>query len=91
MDTRVQWCVDRWGRVDLLVNNASTWTYESLRTTTDDDMETMWPSEPMASLRFTQSAVESGRFGIRVNSICPVAVFPYTPDKIVGGQALSSG
>ena len=78
MDTRVQWCVERWGQVDLLVKNASTWTYESLRKTTDDDMETMWQSGPMASLRFMQSAVESGRFGIRVNSICPVAMSPYT-------------
>ena len=57
METRVQWCVERWGRVDLLVNNASTWTYESLRKTTDDDMETMGQSEPMASLRFMQSCL----------------------------------
>ena len=122
IETRAQCCVERWGRVDLLVNNARTWTYESLRKTTDDDMETMWQSGPMASRRFMQScfshlrdsqgcmvnkgsvtsllpvagtgghsmtkeavrvlslvgAVEWGRFGIRVNPICLVAMSPYT-------------
>jgi NAD(P)-dependent dehydrogenase (short-subunit alcohol dehydrogenase family) len=122
VESSVAECAERWGRIDLLVNNANTWTFESLRKTTDEDMETMWQSGPMASFRFMQScfahlrqskgcvvnigsgtslmpmagtggyamtkeavrvlsrvgAVEWGRFGIRVNSICPVAMSPYT-------------
>jgi NAD(P)-dependent dehydrogenase (short-subunit alcohol dehydrogenase family) len=116
----VQRAVDRWGRIDLLVNNAQTKRYQSLRRMTDADMDTMWRSGPMASLWFMQAcfphlresqgcivnmgsgssilplgamggyamtkeavrvlsrvgAVEWGRFGIRVNSICPLAASP---------------
>jgi NAD(P)-dependent dehydrogenase (short-subunit alcohol dehydrogenase family) len=118
--TSVQRAVDLWGRIDLLVNNAQTKRYQSLRRMTDADMETMWRSGPMASLWFMQEcfphlresqgcivnmgsgssilplgamggyamtkeavrvlsrvgAVEWGRFGIRVNSICPLAASP---------------
>ncbi|MFI5053220.1 MAG: SDR family NAD(P)-dependent oxidoreductase [Acidimicrobiia bacterium] len=120
VEASVQHTVDRWGRVDLLVNNAHTKMYQSLRRMTDADMETMWQSGPMASFRFMQlcfpflretkgcvvnmgsgssilplgamsgyamtkeavrvlarvGAVEWGRFGIRVNSICPMAETP---------------
>jgi NAD(P)-dependent dehydrogenase (short-subunit alcohol dehydrogenase family) len=41
IESSVQCCVARWGRIDLLVNNANTWTYESIRKITDEDMETM--------------------------------------------------
>ena len=112
--------IDEWGRLDLLVNNAQTRSYQSIRKLTDDDMETMWQSGPLASFRFMQAcfphlreskgcvinmgsgsgilparrmsgyamtkeavrtlsrvgAVEWGRFGIRVNSICPLAESP---------------
>jgi NAD(P)-dependent dehydrogenase (short-subunit alcohol dehydrogenase family) len=112
--------VERYGRIDLLVNNAQTKVYRSLRRMTDADMETMWASGPLASFRFMQAcfphlrdargcvvnmgsgssilphgamggyamtkeavrvlarvaAVEWGRFGIRVNSICPLAQTP---------------
>lgn len=112
--------VERYGRIDLLVNNAQTKVYRSLRRMTDADMETMWGSGPLASFRFMQAcfphlrdargcvvnmgsgssilphgamggyamtkeavrvlarvaAVEWGRFGIRVNSICPLAQTP---------------
>lgn len=116
----VQRTVEHFGRIDLLVNNAQTKVYLSLRRMTEADMETMWQSGPMASFRFMQEcfphlretkgcivnmgsgsgimphgamsgyamtkeavrvlarvgAVEWGRFGIRVNSICPLAVSP---------------
>ena len=63
IESSVQRCVERWGRIDLLVNNASSWTYESIRRTTDDEMETMWKSGPMASFRFMQSCfLASARF-----------------------------
>jgi NAD(P)-dependent dehydrogenase (short-subunit alcohol dehydrogenase family) len=112
--------VERWGRIDLLVNNAQTLVFQSLRRLTDDDLETMWRSGPLATFRFMQAclphlrasagcvvnmgsgssllphpsmggyamskeairvlsrvaAVEWGRFGIRVNAICPVAETP---------------
>jgi NAD(P)-dependent dehydrogenase (short-subunit alcohol dehydrogenase family) len=116
----VQDTVERWSRIDVLVNNAQSKVYKSLRKMTEADMETMWQSGPMASLRFMQAcfphlresqgcvinmgsgssvlplgqmggyamtkeavrvlarvaAVEWGRFGIRVNSICPLAMTP---------------
>jgi NAD(P)-dependent dehydrogenase (short-subunit alcohol dehydrogenase family) len=112
--------VDRWERVDLLVNNAQTKVYKSVRSMAEADMETMWQSGPMATLRFMQeclphlrategcvvnmgsgssimplgamsgyamtkeavrvltrvAALEWGKFGIRVNAICPLADTP---------------
>lgn len=120
IEASVQRTIERWGRIDLLVNNAHTKVFQSLRRLTDADMETMWQSGPMASFRFMQvcfphlresagcvinmgsgssvlplpamsgyamskeavrvlarvAALEWGRFGIRVNSICPVADTP---------------
>ena len=40
----------QWGRIDLLVNNAQTKVYRSIRKLTDGDMETMWQSGPMGAL-----------------------------------------
>jgi NAD(P)-dependent dehydrogenase (short-subunit alcohol dehydrogenase family) len=120
IEASVQRIIERWGRIDLLVNNAQTKVYQSIRRITDDDMETMWQSGPMASLRFMQAcfphlrasqgcvvnmgsgssimplgamsgyamtkeavrvlsrvgALEWGKFGVRVNSICPLAWTP---------------
>jgi NAD(P)-dependent dehydrogenase (short-subunit alcohol dehydrogenase family) len=120
IEASVARALERWGRIDLLVNNAQTKHYQSLRRMTDDQMDTMWQSGPMATLRFMQAcfaslreaqgcvvnmgsgssidplgamggyamtkeavrvlsrvgAVEWGKFGIRVNSICPLAMTP---------------
>jgi NAD(P)-dependent dehydrogenase (short-subunit alcohol dehydrogenase family) len=120
IEAAVATTVAAYGRIDLLVNNAQTKVYLSLRRMTDEDMETMWHTGPMASFRFMQAcfdqlratkgcvvnmgsgsgilphgqmsgyamtkeavrtlarvgAVEWGRFGIRVNSICPMAATP---------------
>jgi NAD(P)-dependent dehydrogenase (short-subunit alcohol dehydrogenase family) len=120
VEASVRRTVERWGRIDLLVNNAHSKIYQSLRRMTEADMETMWQSGPMASFRFMQlcfpmlrdakgcvvnlgsgssilplgamsgyamtkeavrvlsrvGAMEWGRFGIRVNSICPMAETP---------------
>jgi NAD(P)-dependent dehydrogenase (short-subunit alcohol dehydrogenase family) len=120
IEASVQRTVDRWERIDLLVNNAQTKVYRSLRKLTEADMQTMWQSGPLASFRFMQvcfphlretagciinmgsgssilpqgtmagyamtkeavrvlarvGAVEWGRFGIRVNAICPLAETP---------------
>jgi NAD(P)-dependent dehydrogenase (short-subunit alcohol dehydrogenase family) len=112
--------VERWDRIDILVNNAQTKVYKSIRSMTEADMDTMWQSGPMATLRFMQvclphlrastgcvvnmgsgssilpqgamsgyamtkeavrvltrvAALEWGKFGIRVNAICPLADTP---------------
>jgi len=120
IDAAVARVVAEWDRIDLLVNNAHNKVYNSIRKLTDDDMDTMWRSGPLASFRLMQgcfehlraskgcvinmgsgsgilpagamsgyamtkeavrtlarvAAVEWGRFGIRVNSICPLAETP---------------
>lgn len=113
--------VAEWGsRIDLLVNNAHDKHYASIRKLTDEQMDAMWRSGPMAAFRLMQAcfpylretrgcvinmgsgsgilpagamagyamtkeavrtlsrvgAVEWGRHGIRVNSICPLADSP---------------
>lgn len=45
----------RWDRIDVLVNNAHTKVFRSIRSLTAADMETMWQSGPMATLRFMQA------------------------------------
>jgi NAD(P)-dependent dehydrogenase (short-subunit alcohol dehydrogenase family) len=120
VEASVQRCGEQWGRIDLLVNNAQTTSYQSLREMTEQDVGTMWQSGPMAGLRFMQScfthlresrgcivnigsgmsiqpqvrsagyamtkeamrvlsrvgALEWGELGIRVNTICPMAMSP---------------
>jgi NAD(P)-dependent dehydrogenase (short-subunit alcohol dehydrogenase family) len=122
IETAVEGVVARWGGLDLLVNNAHTKVYNSIRKLTDDDMEAMWRSGPLASFRLMQAcfphlreregcvinmgsgsgilpqpamsgyamtkeavrtlsrvgALEWAHFGIRVNSICPLAESPGT-------------
>jgi NAD(P)-dependent dehydrogenase (short-subunit alcohol dehydrogenase family) len=116
----VQRCAETWGRIDLVVNNAQTTSYQSLLDLTEEDADAMWQSGPMGALRFMQScfphlkeskgsvvnlgsgmsiqpqangvgygmvkdamrvltrvaAIEWGGFGIRVNTIVPMAVSP---------------
>src|SRR6266545_6547671 len=55
IEASVERTAQAWGRIDLLVNNAQTKVYRSLRRMTDDDMQTMWQSGPLASFRFMQA------------------------------------
>jgi NAD(P)-dependent dehydrogenase (short-subunit alcohol dehydrogenase family) len=120
VDAAVGRVVERWSQIDLLVNNAQSITYASIRRLTEEDMRTMWESGPMGCLHFMQAcfphlrqtsgcvvnmgsgagieprpamggyamtkeatrtlsrvaAAEWGRYGIRVTSICPLAMSP---------------
>jgi NAD(P)-dependent dehydrogenase (short-subunit alcohol dehydrogenase family) len=124
IDGSVEQIVATWGRIDLLVNNAHEKHYASIRKLTDEQMDAMWRSGPLATFRFMQAcfdhlrasrgcvvnmgsgsgilpagamsgyamtkeavrtlgrvgAVEWGRYGIRVNSICPLADSPGSSD-----------
>jgi NAD(P)-dependent dehydrogenase (short-subunit alcohol dehydrogenase family) len=120
VDASVQRCAETWGRIDLVVNNAQTTSYQSLLDLTEDDADAMWQSGPMGALRFMQScfphlqasrgcvvnigsgmsiqpqvrgagygmvkdalrvltrvgALEWAEFGIRVNTVVPMAMSP---------------
>jgi NAD(P)-dependent dehydrogenase (short-subunit alcohol dehydrogenase family) len=120
IEAAVEQVLAEWGRIDLLVNNAQSVFYASIRKLTDEQVDGMWQSGPMAAFRFMQTcfphlrdtkgcvinmgsgsgilpaaamagyamakeaertlsrvgAIEWGRFGIRVNSICPLADSP---------------
>jgi len=120
VDDTVAATVEKWGRLDILVNNAQTLIYKTVRNFTEEDLESMWQSGPVATLRFQQAAfphlrankgvivnmgsgssimphplmsgyamakeairvltrvtaMEWAKFGIRVNSICPLAETP---------------
>jgi NAD(P)-dependent dehydrogenase (short-subunit alcohol dehydrogenase family) len=124
IEASIQQVIETWDRIDILVNNAQTKVYKSIRKMTDDDMDTMWRSGPLATFRLMQAcfahlrstsgcvvnmgsgssilpqgamsgyamtkeavrvmtrvgAVEWGRFGIRVNAICPLAESPGMDD-----------
>jgi NAD(P)-dependent dehydrogenase (short-subunit alcohol dehydrogenase family) len=120
VDAAVAAAVDHWGRLDIVINNAQSVTFKSLRRLTEDDLESMWQSGPMGAFRVLQAsfdhlratrgcvvnmgsgssilpkpamggyamakeairaltraaAVEWGRYGIRVNAVCPLAESP---------------
>ncbi len=88
VEASVQRAVDLWGRIDLLVNNAQTMVYRSLRKMTEADMETMWQSGPMGALRFMQACFPHLRAtqGCIVNMGSGSSVLPH---GTMGGYAMA--
>jgi NAD(P)-dependent dehydrogenase (short-subunit alcohol dehydrogenase family) len=58
VDAAVTAAVDRWGRLDILVNSAQTIAYGALRRVTDADADVQWQSGPMGTLRCMQACFE---------------------------------
>ncbi|MCU1346359.1 MAG: putative oxidoreductase, NAD(P)-binding domain [Acidimicrobiia bacterium] len=55
VDETVAAVMERWGQIDILVNNAQTLIYKSVRNFAEEDLESMWQSGPVATLRFQQA------------------------------------
>jgi NAD(P)-dependent dehydrogenase (short-subunit alcohol dehydrogenase family) len=55
IEASVDLTVREYGKLDLLVNNAHSFVFNSIRRMTDEDMATMWGSGPLASFRFMQT------------------------------------
>jgi 3-oxoacyl-[acyl-carrier protein] reductase len=53
----VQVCLERFGRLDVLINNASTSTVRALEELTDDDWRATWEINVMAPMRLMRAAV----------------------------------
>src|ERR1700754_4456736 len=47
--------MERWGRIDILVNNDQTLFYKTVRSFPDEELESMWRSGPVATMRFQQA------------------------------------
>jgi NAD(P)-dependent dehydrogenase (short-subunit alcohol dehydrogenase family) len=120
VEASVAGIVEHFGGLDIVVNNAQSTAYASIRKLTEADLDLMWQSGPMATFRFLQTcfphlrerggcvvnmgsgssilpqpamggyvmakeairaltrvaALEWGRYGIRVNAVCPLAESP---------------
>jgi NAD(P)-dependent dehydrogenase (short-subunit alcohol dehydrogenase family) len=120
VDAMVTATLAAFDKIDIVVNNAQALVYKSVRKITEDDLESMWQSGPVGTLRVMQAAFEQlrehkgvvinmgsgssilpqaamsgyamakeairvltrttalewGRYGIRVNAICPLAETP---------------
>ena len=79
--------VDEWGRIDVLVNNAQAMTYLSIGKLTDDDMESMWRSGPLACFRLMQACFPYLRDskGSVINMGSGSSILPHAK---LGGSAL---
>lgn len=67
----VEACVERFGRIDALVNNAGTTALRSLDELTDDEWQAQWELNVMAPMRFMQAAAPpmAGRGGGRIVNV----------------------
>ncbi len=58
VDESIAGVVAAYGRLDVLVDNAQTLLYKSIRKITEQDMDSMWQSGPMGTLRCMQASFE---------------------------------
>ena len=88
VDAAVSDAVARWGRIDVLVNNAQSKVYRSLRRMTEEDMDTMWQSGPMGvtPVHAGLLPVPSGVQGCVVNMGSGSSVLPQGQ---MGGYAMT--
>jgi NAD(P)-dependent dehydrogenase (short-subunit alcohol dehydrogenase family) len=56
VDAAVAQVVERWGRVDVVINNAQAVRFATVLATTDDDADVMWRSGFLGSLHVMQAA-----------------------------------
>ena len=88
VDAAVGATVAEWGRLDIVVNNAQTLAYNSLRRLTEDDLESMWQSGPMGTFRMLQASFEHLRAakGCVVNMGSGSSILPR---PAMGGYAMA--
>ena len=61
VDTMIASALATFGHLDIVVNNAQSLVYKSVRKITEDDMNSMWQSGPMGTLRVMQAAYDALR------------------------------
>lgn len=87
VDATVAETLAAFGRLDILVNNAQTLIYKSVRKITEDDMQSMWQSDPMGSLRLMQSSFDH----LRATKGCVINMgsgSSIMPQPAMGGYAM---
>lgn len=88
VDACVEAVRSKWERIDILVNNAQSMVYRSLRRLSESDIELMWQSGPMGSFRFMQACFEAlreaGGSVVNVASGSSIA-----PQPAMGGYAMA--
>jgi NAD(P)-dependent dehydrogenase (short-subunit alcohol dehydrogenase family) len=88
VDDTVAATIERWGKLDILVNNAQTLIYKTVRNFTEDDLESMWQSGPVATLRFQQACFPHLRAtrGVVVNMGSGSSIMPH---PLMSGYAMA--
>jgi NAD(P)-dependent dehydrogenase (short-subunit alcohol dehydrogenase family) len=61
VDAMIATALATFGHLDIVVNNAQSLVYKSVRKITEDDMNSMWQSGPMGTLRVMQAAYDALR------------------------------
>jgi NAD(P)-dependent dehydrogenase (short-subunit alcohol dehydrogenase family) len=88
VDAAVEAVHQAWGPISLVVNNAQSMAYGSIRRATEADLEMQWQSGPMGSLRFMQACFDDLRAtrGLVVNVASGAGI---TAPPAMGGYAMA--